>query len=62
MLVVFNDGPESSAVGGTEGVLFKVVGVFVTVHEGRGEAVRSLKWWCDGRRGRGTHHRRIRNC
>ena len=36
MLVVFNDGPESGAVGGTEGVLFEVVGVFVTVHEGRG--------------------------
>ena len=62
MLVVFNDGPESGAVGGTEGVLFDVVRVFVTVHEGRGEAVRSLKRWCDGRRGRGTHHRRIRNC
>ena len=40
MLVVFNDGPESSAAGGTEGVLFDVVSVFVTVHEGRGEAVK----------------------
>ena len=38
MLVVFNDGPESD-VGGTVGVLYDVVGVFVTVHEGRGEAV-----------------------
>ena len=35
---------------------------FVSVHEGRGEAVKSLKRWCAGRRGRGTHHRRIRNC
>ncbi len=62
MLVVFNDGPKSGGVGGTEGVLFDVLGIFVTVHEGRGEAVKSLKRWCDGRRGRGTHHRRIRNC
>jgi hypothetical protein len=51
VLVVFNDGPESGGVGGTEGVLFDVVGVFVTVHEGREEAVKSLKRLCDGRRG-----------